>query len=107
MGGVGDSADIRSTGDGEWTVLLVMMYETGTDEISRTAYKGVKYTNALYICKHMNVASQTVILMDVHVSYIDTGESKICQQRVRAWKNAGDVMDSHSNTLPILHEWSW
>jgi hypothetical protein len=69
--------------------------------ISSAAYNTVKYTNALYLCKQMNVAPQTAILMDVRASYADTGESGICQKRIRTWNNTEDLMDSHLNTLYI------
>ena len=36
--------------------------------------------------------------MDVHASYVDTGESEICRQRIQTWNNTEDLMDSHLNT---------
>jgi len=45
--------------------------------------------------------------MDVRASYVDTGESEICQQRVRTWNNTEYLMDSHLDTLHIPQKHCW
>jgi hypothetical protein len=64
-------------------VTKVLMFRDGSDEFPAPSTNTVKYTNALHLCKQMNVAPQTAILMDVRASCVNTRESEICQQRIR------------------------